>query len=438
MSQYGAYGYALHGRSYQFILAHYYQHTSLATTDPSQLVRVLLATGPQAAFSGATQAGTKKLNPSLTYSVRPRADGTLALIGPKGKTLGAFAAPLTAIGTGPLSVAGLGPYRGALEFRPDGSSGVETINALALDDYVRGVISREMPASWSAEALKAQAVAARTYAITTNRGGAAFDQYADTRSQVYGGVAAETSSTDAAVAVTRGQVVTYDGTPAVTYFFNSSGGHTENVEDVWPGSTPEPWLRGVPDPYDAAGGDPYHSWGYDLDTGTAALKLGSLVKGALLGISVTRHGASPRIITADVVGTKGRTSVSGSELQHAFGLLTANATFTTISMNVASVVGASVPRLPAPSGGPVSTGAMSALAPLVRALVAGTPAPLTGRVFGGRPDDLFTVQGETRSGWVTLRTARLAFGGRFALQPTVPGRYRVVYGGLDGPAVSVG
>src|ERR1700733_14245249 len=68
MSQYGAYGYALHGKSYQWILAHYYQGTKLGQTDPDQVVRVLLETGT-AAFSGATEAAGKQLNASATYSV---------------------------------------------------------------------------------------------------------------------------------------------------------------------------------------------------------------------------------------------------------------------------------------------------------------------------------------------------------------------------------
>ena len=238
MSQYGADGYALHGWSYRAILAHYYSGTAIGTTDPNRTVRVLLATG-SAAFSGATAAGQDPIGRARVQRLRARSDGSLLLVDGAGRKVGVFPAPLRVSGPAPLSVAGLGPYRGALEFRPNGTGGVETVDALALDDYVRGVISAEMPAEWSAAALETQAVAARTYAITTNRGGTAFDQYADTRSQMYGGVAAETAATDAAVAATRGQVVTYHGVPVVTYFFNSSGGHTENIENVWAGSTPE-------------------------------------------------------------------------------------------------------------------------------------------------------------------------------------------------------
>src|SRR5207248_6666039 len=138
-----------------------------------------------------------------------------------------------------------------------------------------------------------QAVAARTYALTSDVGGSQYQLYSDTRSQAYGGVGAETAATDAAVAATRGQILTYSGKPAITYFFSSSGGYTESVQYAFGGATPEPWLRGVPDPYDGAGGDPYHHWTYRLTVATAAGKLGGLVTGSLVGIKVTKHGVSP-------------------------------------------------------------------------------------------------------------------------------------------------
>ena len=241
--------------------------------------------------------------------------------------MGTFSAPLTATGPGSLSLAGLGTYRGALEFRPNGSGRVYTVNVVGLDDYVQGVIAAEMPSTWSAEALKAQAVAARTYAITTDVAGGFYNLYPDTRSQMYRGVGAETAATNAAVAATSGQIVTYNGAPAVTYFFASSGGYTENVEDAWAGATPDPWLRGVPDPYDGAGGDPYHHWTRQMSLAAATKDLGKLVKGSLVGIKVTKTGASPRIMTANVIGTRGTTSVTGSQLEGAFGLLSTWATF---------------------------------------------------------------------------------------------------------------
>ena len=245
------------------------------------------------------------MNPSLTYDVVPLANGSLKIVNQSsGKAVGTFSAPLTAVGPGPLSVAGLGAYRGSLEFRPNGSGGIYTVNVVGLDDYVQGVVAAEMPSTWSAQALDAQAVAARTYAITTDVSGGFYNLYPDTRSQMYRGVAAETAATDAAVAATSGQIVTYNGAPAVTYFFASSGGYTENVEDAWPGATPDPWLRGVPDPYDGAGGDPYHHWTRQMSLAAATKDLGKLVKGKLVGIKVTETGASPRIMTANVIGTR--------------------------------------------------------------------------------------------------------------------------------------
>ena len=126
-----------------------------------------------------------------------------------------------------------------------------------LDDYLQGVVPAESPASWPAEALKAQAIAARTYAITTAKS-ADFDHYADTRSQVYKGVGIETASTNAAVAATRGQIVTYNGQPVVTYFFSTSGGKTEDVENTTLGNEPKPWLKSVEDEFDSV--SPRHRW----------------------------------------------------------------------------------------------------------------------------------------------------------------------------------
>jgi stage II sporulation protein D len=400
MSQYGAYGYALHGRSYRWILAHYFQGTTLGAVVPGRIVRILLSTGP-ASFSGAARAGSALLRPGQSYSVRPRANGSLKLVDARGRQVLVAARPLRVSGNGPLSLAGVGVYRGSLELRPDGAGGIETVNAVGLDDYVRGVVSAEVPASWASSALEAQAIAAQTYAITTGVGAATYDLYPDTRSQVYRGVAAETPSTDAAVAATAGQIVTYRGAPAVTYFSSSSGGHTENIENVWPGATPEPWLRGVADPYDAAGGNPYHSWGSDLTLTGAARLLGGLVKGKLIGIRVTARGTSTRVLRATVVGTGGRTAVTGAQLQQAFGLLTTLMAFTTIST------------------------------------FAATPPSLHGSVFPAPHDGTLAIEVRRGARWRTIARANVVRG---AYGVPVPGRgtYRVSFAGLHGPAVRIG
>lgn len=400
MSQYGAYGYALHGWTYEQILAHYYQGTSIGTTNPQQTVRVLLATG-SASFSGATTiAGAPRtpLQASETYDVTALKDGRLALTTSVGKLVGSFNAPLTVSGPAPLDVPQLGSYRGSLQFSRDGG-GVDTVNVVGLDDYVRGVVSAEMPASWAPAALQAQAVAARTYAITTTVGATNYDLYSDTRSQVYQGVSAETPATDAAVAATAGQIVTYDGRPAVTYFFASSGGWTESIQDAWPGASPEPWLRAVPDPYDAAGGDPYHRWSEQLSVAAATRQLAGVVQGQLIGIVAHRDGRSPRVVTADVVGTRGTAGVSGAQLQSMLGLSSTNASFTTVSTLD-------------PHGS--LTGSIY-------------PAPRAGASIA--------VQ-QLAHGWHTVSKLQLSSGGSFATT-VAPGRYRIAYGPLRGPAVTV-
>jgi stage II sporulation protein D len=193
-----------------------------------------------------------------------------------------------------------------------------------LERYVRGVVSAEMPASWPLAALEAQAVASRTYGLTAHAGGSRFDVYSDTRSQVYMGVAAETAQTNAAVAATAGQVVLYGGRPATTYFFASSGGMTESIENGFLGSQPQPWLRGVADPYDSG---PSSSWSLAVTFTSAAARLRGLVKGAFRGIEVLSRGVSPRIVSAEVLGTRGATPISGPELAGRLGLVSTWAYF---------------------------------------------------------------------------------------------------------------
>ena len=198
------------------------------------------------------------------------------------------------------------------------------VKNVPLETYVCGVVSAEMSASWPMAALEAQAVASRTYAITSDAGGSEFDVYSDDRSQVFLGKAAETSRSNAAVAATAGQIVTYGGQPAVTYFFASSGGHTESVQYGFPGATPQPWLVGVSDPYDQGA---LHRWTVSMSFASATSRLSGLVDGTLEGIEVLRRGTSPRVVQAAVLGSKGRTLVSGPELEARLGLYSSWAYF---------------------------------------------------------------------------------------------------------------
>lgn len=191
------------------------------------------------------------------------------------------------------------------------------VHRIPLETYVRGVVGAEVSADWPMAALEAQAVASRTYALTSHAGGSRFDVYADTRSQMYLGKKAESPTTNAAVAATAGQILTYGGSPAITPFFASSGGYTEDAQNAWPGSAPEPWLVAVPDPYDAG---PLHRWTMTINFPVAARLLKGLVKGAFKGIKVLQRDSSPRIVSAYVLGSKGRTLVGGPELAARLGL----------------------------------------------------------------------------------------------------------------------
>jgi stage II sporulation protein D len=339
MSQYGALGFAQHGSSYREILGHYYEQTDVVPlTDPPD-VRVLLQTTRRAVVSGVVAAGSRKLKAASSYSVGATG-GRVSLYAASGRRLGTYAAPLrlAAPKGGAFTLRGAaangtrnGRYRGALELRVAGGR-VQAINAIALEDYVRGVVSAESPSTWPTEALKAQAVAARSYAVTTNVGTTTdgIDQYADTRSQMYKGVAAEFPSTDAAVAATAGQVVAQSGKPVTTYFFSTSGGHTENIEDSFIGALPRTWLKGVDDPFDAV--SPRHNWGpFTFSQATVQAKLKGLVRGSFRGITVLERGASPRIVRAEVNGTNGVTQVTGPQLRARLGLFDTWASFTYIS-----------------------------------------------------------------------------------------------------------
>jgi stage II sporulation protein D len=322
MSQYGAYGYAKHGFTYDAILTHYYTGTTIGTTD-SQTVRVLLQSNvPSVSFSGAGSACGSGLQPGTTYVAKPGGGGVV-LQTKAGTQVANCGALLSAAGSPDVNVVGKGTYHGSLEVRKGGISGVNAVNAVDLEDYVRGVISKESPSSWPLEALKAQAVAARSYAISTSVKGAGYDLYDDTRSQVYGGVGAETAKTNQAVAATPLQVVLYNGKVAQTFFFSTSGGHTENNEfsSLGFGQPAVPYLRGVDDPYEADAGSPYEHWKRKYTVARISSALRSIgLRGRLRKVIVKQRGASPRIVRAKLVGSGGRKTVTGPQIRDALDL----------------------------------------------------------------------------------------------------------------------
>jgi stage II sporulation protein D len=449
MSQYGTYGFAQHGKDHRFILAHYYRGTKLSDLGSNPTVRVLLQSGPTS-FSGATNAGGRRLSASTTYYVGPTGIGRVALKTSTGRVLRTYDSPLRVTGSGAIRLNGMagngranGSYRGAMLFQNTAVGAFQTVNAVGLEDYVRGVVAAESPSSWPAEALRAQAVAARTYAITTG-GGPNFDQYADTRSQMYIGTAGEVPSTDAAVKATSGRVVTYNGKPVVTYFFSTSGGRTENVENAFIGSPPKPWLKSVADPYD--GVSPLHRWGpYRYSMGGAAAKLGSYVKGSFRGIDVTRRGESPRVVYADVVGSGGRSRITGPQLRSIFGLRDTWATYNVITAsgkvnNPASSetdpgAGSGAEAGSGPAGSDGETGGASP----GRLAHAATrkQGTISGRVGWVERPTRAVLQVRTGGDWFAVATARTTRRGAFRFDGLAPGRYRVWWRGTWGAVIDL-
>ena len=212
-------------------------------------------------------------------------------------------------------------YRGHLIItaEPDGS-GFRAVNHVEIEKYLYGVVPREMPDSWAEQALMAQAVAARTYALYVKEKSIHpdYDLEATTASQVYGGIRAESRRSTRAVNATRGQVMTHDGKLIVAYFHSDSGGHTEDPANVWNTDT-IPYLRGVPE---QAEQQPHvKTWEYFLSYKDAVARLNryGLDITRLYRIKVTNRSKSGRFSTVLIYSDKGTTELSSNHFRASIG-----------------------------------------------------------------------------------------------------------------------
>ncbi len=323
LSQYGAQGYALNGWTYDAILKHYYQGVTISAMAHTVQPRVnLSASGGtrttwtvraiDATLTVRDQPQTRSVSlPKNTYYTISNTASGVYVKTEAGSTVASFTASnviadpaggaLVEIkdASGPMSY----PYvrwRGYLELVRSGTTALYVYNVVSMQDYLYGVVPRESPASWNAEALKAQAVAARSYAkrkLDPNDDGVRdASLMCTTADQVYGGVSKlvqgvvdphEDSRTNAAVAATDGLIVKSGSTIVMTYFFSSSGGHTANIEDSWSYSSPQSYYTGVSDPYEAQAGCPAtdRAW-------TPITKSGLEIAAALRASSTARNELS--------------------------------------------------------------------------------------------------------------------------------------------------
>ena len=329
MSQWGAEGYAQHGWGLERILAHYYPHTTIGSA-PERPVRVLLAQGETEVTVGSAQPFLLVDSRGRTIHVRAR---SLRLT-PRLRLGGHALVPPVAVepGAQPLTLDGAG-YRGSLLLERTAGS-LAVVNTLPLERYLRGVVPSEMPWHWSAAAYEAQAVAARSYALASLHPAAAFDLYADNRSQAYGGIRSERPETNLAVGATAGKVLTYDDRVIAAYYDSGSGGRTAAIQDVFSGHSPEPYLVSVSDPFDRL--SPYHRWRVVLSSAVLSRRFDVPVADVRVQLNPSGRASRVRLLAGRATRTLGAAAFSSA--------LALRSTYFTVG--VASLIGSASHTLP--------------------------------------------------------------------------------------------
>ncbi|MFC7373045.1 SpoIID/LytB domain-containing protein [Fictibacillus iocasae] len=195
-------------------------------------------------------------------------------------------------------------YRGNIDLTQS-SSKVKLINRLDMEDYLKGVVPAEMPASWHAEALKVQAVASRSYAFKTNV------LQPNTSSQMYLGYDKEDARSNAVIAATAGQYVKYNGSPIQAFFYSTSGGKTANVSDVWSSNQASyPYLVSVDSPGETS---PYNNWTFTYSSSELLSNFGLSPSAALYSVSLVAPGANGEVRGAKLNTSLGLKEYSGSD-----------------------------------------------------------------------------------------------------------------------------
>lgn len=334
LSQYGAKGRAEAGQNFGRIIRTYYRGAGFERSPGRTPVKVLLGnrvrgsafdvvvrSGRTATLINLETRGTVELDRGR-YRTRylPRRDLYRVVDLTRSRVIGAYSGPIfiRPSSGGPLTYRAT-EYRGGMLIRATRRS-LTLINRLPLESYLRGVVPKEMPASWDQQALRSQAVAARSYALATKSGGL-FDFHDDVRDQVYGGASAETRPTNRAVSGTSRIYAAYNGSPITAFFHASNGRTTEYAANVF--SNPVPYLKFFRD-LDRAGrsyegrtyGDsPWMWWTGEIDRG-ASRRFGV---GSIRDIEVLERSQSRRVMKIRVRGTEGVTTVSGQQ-EIRFGL----------------------------------------------------------------------------------------------------------------------
>jgi SpoIID/LytB domain protein len=350
LSQYGAYGLALDGWGSGRILTHFYSHTRVVKGPAPPRLRIGLVQG-RSRLRLTALAGPVDLrldNPKKgdvvatipegkTWTVRV-ARSKYRIIDGAGKRVGGrVGGPRTDLFASyepngarvRIPQAGHTYNRGWVEFNIYSCASACTMRlvlSIHPQDYLYGIA--EVPSSWPRAALRAQAIAARTYAFRRvqtsgqHRDVCNCALYASSLDQVYAGWDKEGGLDGrrwvAAVNRTDGQVVVYHGQLIEAFYSSSSGGYTENNENVW-GGTPVPYLRGVCDPGDYTPANPNAIWQVSMSASSVTSRLG-LGIGRVRRFANVVRGVSGRVISVVVHGTRGRATIGGGDLRSRLGL----------------------------------------------------------------------------------------------------------------------
>jgi stage II sporulation protein D len=249
---------------------------------------------------------------------------------------------------------------------------------------------------------------------------------------MYYGMSRETPRTNEAVQSSSGQVVKYGDKVAVTYYFSSSGGRTENIENAFIGSSPVPYLKSVDDPYDSAA--PQHRWRFTWSRSQLDRRLGGWVKGKLRTVKVVQRGVSPRVVSAQVVGSRGSVNVTGPQLRTRLGLFDTWVYFVTIKSGQQGTAGSGSPDTGGITDGG-GTAARTARLSWMRKLL-GPRQLIVGGTVWPKPKRL-TLQMLDGRRWKTLGRGHTDGRGRYSLLVRSAGTYRVLANGAVGPVTRV-
>ena len=338
MSQYGAQGAALKGLSYKEIVDFYYPGTTWGKVSGSVRVLITADTSDDVVVSPVAGLTVRTLGDKAVHTLPVRDNVSRWRLNVKdGRTVVDFyngrwrrfgatwakniSGDAEFFADKPMTLwmpSGARTYRGILRAASPsaGSTSRNTVNIVSMDEYVMGVVPAEMPASWHPEAVKAQAIAARTYATwSRDQNSRRYYQICDTTAcQVYKGVTSEDSRANAAVRATARQILTYQGRPAFTQFSASSGG--------WTSAGSVPYLTSQEDPYDGWDGNYVHTWSVTADAGRLERRYPSI--GTLQRIRVTSRDGNGewqgRVNSIVLDGSKGDLRISGDDFRWAYGL----------------------------------------------------------------------------------------------------------------------